>query len=480
MSVRVRNLRVIAALCLAAAVAACGSREGYSKLLAVQEATGAANSVTASNGGAAPGATATPTGTPSVTPGAVSSNGGVASAPGAQTTTPSGPSTPSSPSTPSGPSTGPVANASCTAEKDPINVGTVGELSGIIGGLILNQVRGVQAWVAYINDTQGGIDCHPIKYITADDGGDPARNQALTQQLVEQDHVIAFVNMVAPLAGAAAVSYINQKQIPVVGSEGGSQWFYTSPYYFPQESSGILVDKGGFDALADVGKSQGKTKIATLSCIEASVCSEIYTYSPQFATDEGVQLVYRGQGSLAQPDFTSACQSAKDAGAQMFLIGLDTNSIERVLQNCKSVGFHPIYAAESSTVTSSVAADQLADGLVIGLPNAMWIDNSNRSIVEFKNALAKYAPGLPADLTSLPGWVSAKLFQFVTQNLPDPPTSQAILHALWSIKNNTLGGLTIPLTYAQGQNAPPIFCYWIAQVKNGGFSTPNGGARACK
>jgi hypothetical protein len=60
-------------------------------------------------------------------------------------------------------------------------------------------VRAVAAWAAAVNAT-GGLNCHPVKYIIEDDGGDPSRNQALTQQLVEQDHVIALVHVDAPLA----------------------------------------------------------------------------------------------------------------------------------------------------------------------------------------------------------------------------------------------------------------------------------------
>jgi ABC-type branched-subunit amino acid transport system substrate-binding protein len=345
--------------------------------------------------------------------------------------------------------------------------------------LVINQIRAVQAWVAYQNATQGGIDCHPINYITADDGGSPANNQQLVQQLVQQDHVIAFVDMTGALAGNASVSYLTQQGIPVIGDEGGEQWFYQSPDYFPQESSGSLIDESTFAAIAAVGKAAGKLKLATISCIEASVCSAVYGDAPAFSQQYGLNLVYRGQASLTTPDFTANCESAQQAGAQLFIIGLDQDSVERLLQDCANIGYHPIYGATSAAVNATIASDSLASNMVIGLPNAFWNASGNAAISQFQSVMAKYAPGIPVDLTSEPGWVSAQLFALAAQNIPNPPTSQGILNGLWAIKNNDLGGLTYPITFTKGQDAPQTFCYWVAQVTNAKIVSPNGGIRAC-
>jgi branched-chain amino acid transport system substrate-binding protein len=373
----------------------------------------------------------------------------------------------------------PAGSHACASAQTPIVIGAVGELSGIVGGLVLHQVQTVQAWVKFKN-AQGGVNCHLIRqYILADDGGDPSRNQSLVQQLIEQDHVIAFVNMTGALAGQASVNYITQKQVPVVGTEGGEAWVYDSPMFFPQQSSGALVDEGAFAALGQVGASQGKNRVATVSCIEASVCAAIYNLAPTYAPKFGLTLVYRGQGSLVQPDFTSSCQGAKSAGAQLFLIGLDANSATRIAQSCASVNYHPIFAVTSSVAQPQLASDPLLNGLVVNMPVLPWLVTSNPAIREFQQALKQYAPSLQPDATTIPGWVSAKLFEAATQHLSEPPTSESILSGLWAMNNNDLGGLTYPLTFTKGQNAPQVFCTWIVQVKDGQWSSPNGNQRIC-
>jgi branched-chain amino acid transport system substrate-binding protein len=49
------------------------------------------------------------------------------------------------------------------------------------------------------------------------------------------------------------------------------------------------------------------------------------------------------------------------------------------------------------------------------------------------------------------------------------PTSAQILDGLWSLKGETLGGLTYPLTFTKGQNAEVKSCWWLARIGDGAF-----------
>jgi branched-chain amino acid transport system substrate-binding protein len=104
---------------------------------------------------------------------------------------------------------------------------------------------------------------------------------------------------------------------------------------------------------------------------------------------------------------------------------------------------------------------------------------SSPAVDAFNAAMAKYAPGVPVDTNTMVGWVAAKLFEEATTHLSEPPTSASVLAGLWSIKNNDLAGLTYPLTFTKGQNAPKVFCYWLITIQGGKFVSPNGGQRSC-
>ena len=257
-------------------------------------------------------------------------------------------------------STGPSAQA-CTVSKAPIVIGSVGTQTGVVGGAISPGPTGVKAWAAAVN-AQGGIRCHPIKYVVADDGGDPARHQALVRQLVEQTKVVVFVQMNAPLTGQASVAYLSGKQIPVVGHEGGSPWFYDNPTYFAATSSGDVSLEGVYAVVVDAAKQANKTKIATISCVEAAICSRFNDVVPAFVPKYGGQIVYRAQASLVQPDYTAVCRAAKDAGAEVLVVFLDGSSVQRASRSCGSVEYHPQIVVPALSMIPALQSDPNLEG----------------------------------------------------------------------------------------------------------------------
>src|SRR5581483_3981666 len=120
---------------------------------------------------------------------------------------------------------------------EPIRIGAVGTLSGPAGALLKDAVLAVQVWAKWKN-AEGGINGHPIEYSVADDGADPARHRAQVQDFVERRKVIAFVQNQEGLVGPSAADYPTQHKIPVINTEGGGNYPYESPYYFPTTSSG--------------------------------------------------------------------------------------------------------------------------------------------------------------------------------------------------------------------------------------------------
>jgi branched-chain amino acid transport system substrate-binding protein len=358
-----------------------------------------------------------------------------------------------------------------------VRIGVVGTQSGVIGSILADGPKAVQAWASAVND-RGGLGCHHVEYLIRDDGGDPSRHQALVRELVEERGVIALVQENAPLSGQASVQYLTEHGIPVIGSETGSTWFYQSPMFFPQASSGDLSSYMVIGASAVSGKAFGLHKLAVVSCIEAAACNRLYELAPDLAARNGLDLVYRVQASLVQPDYTSLCQSAKGAGAEIMLVALDSNAIERVGRSCNAVLFRPKFVIPQSAGTPQLLENPVFEGLIVGVNVMPWMV-ANPAIDEYRRVLGRYAPGLPVGPTSIVGWVSAKLFERAARRLSEPPTSKDILEGLWSLRNDDLDGVTYPLTFTKGQTAPVVLCYWVAQIRNHSYVSPDGGQRRC-
>jgi ABC-type branched-subunit amino acid transport system substrate-binding protein len=364
---------------------------------------------------------------------------------------------------PAGPGRTPPAG--CTGAKPDVIIGTVGTQSGPIGVATNPGVKAVQAWAAGRNTT-GGIDCHPVRYVVGDDGGDPARHLALVKQLVEKEHVIGFVFMNAVLSGQASVKYLNQKQVPVMADDGGGDWF-NSPMHFPASSGGHGIADLTAAAGARATIPAGLKKLAIVVCQEASVCATYTDHWAKNAPRLGYDVVYRGQASLGQPDYTSQCLAAQSAGADVMMIAFEPNSVKRLRSSCTKVGFTAPIVLVSVMSTADMADSPDFEGTVIAMPTLPWFLDDRPAIAEYRAALKQMAPNLPIDQATIVGWTAAKLFErAATGHLSDQPASSDLLRGLWSLNGDDLGGLTYPLRFTQGKppgNGQP--CGWVVVIK---------------
>lgn len=132
----------------------------------------------------------------------------------------------------------------------PIVIANIGTYSGPAGSTLRGLLAGTQIWAKAVNE-RGGINGHPVRLISYDDGGDPARYRAQMQEAVEKHRAIAFVGNADPFSGRSGMPYIESKRIPVIGSDGTGQWFYESQFYFPQSSSGQAFAGTAIASIAD-------------------------------------------------------------------------------------------------------------------------------------------------------------------------------------------------------------------------------------
>ena len=351
-------------------------------------------------------------------------------------------------------------------------IASVGTYSGPVGAVFNPGMQTVQAWVRYVND-QGGLSGHQVRYVVYDDGGDPARHRSQVQDAVEKERAMAFVHNAEAISGQGSTEYVTGKRIPVIGSEGASPWFYDSPTYFPQASVGLLVHVASVYSAAQLAIPAGARKVATVACVEAEACAQADRIWADTAPRVGFDLVYRGRASLTQPDFTAECLAARNAGAQLVYIGMDTNSAGRLTASCARQGYRPRYATVAPVPADHMKNDPNLDGLTASSSVFPYFQQGTPATDEYQQVMQRYGDRIVRGTSSAFGWVSAKLFQRVATGLPEPPTSEAILRGLWTLKDETLGGLTLPLTFLQGQNAPKRTCWFNLQVADGAWRSPD-------
>ena len=378
------------------------------------------------------------------------------------------------PPTSGGPGPAPVAPAT----RSPLLLASVGSYSGPAGSALLPMLQGAQVWVTHIN-SRGGVNGHPVKLFVYDDGFDPARHRAQIQEAVERRKVLAFLQNGETQTGGSSVDYVTEKRIPVIGITGGESWAYSSPMYFPQLPSANFQLDGAPPSVARMLVPRGVTKIGTIVCVEIPECSNGERVWSNSAKRVGMEYIYRAKASLTQPDFTAECLAARNAGAQSLFVLMDPNTVGRIAASCARQNSHPTIALMGTALAAFMERDPNLDGLVAHTTIVPWFTSGTPATDEFQSAMAQFGKDV-SPYTAVWGWVSGKLLEKAGANLPEPPTTAAILDGLWSIKDDTLGGMTMPLTFVRDEKPKGLACGYDIFVQKGRWVSPDNSALHCQ
>jgi ABC-type branched-subunit amino acid transport system substrate-binding protein len=192
----------------------------------------------------------------------------------------------------------------------------------------------------------------------------------------------------------------------------------------------------------------------------------------------GAQVVYSTTSSITQPDFSSECLNARNAGAQVLFMGMDGASMKRIAQSCSRQGYHPTYSATTNGVTADLPQDDDLQGMVAVGPT-MPIAANLPPLEEFRTAMAKYAAGQTPIDGDVEAWAAAKILELGAKSLPDgdvPALRKALLNGLWTLHGFDLG-IVGPEQFNPNQPASRTVCWFNETLQNHHFVSD--GNRAC-
>ncbi len=369
--------------------------------------------------------------------------------------------------------------ATCTTKGAPVNIGQVGTYSGVTGAISAPGRTALAVWGQDVN-ARGGLACHPVTIYNRDDGGDPSRSAALVKELVSQHRIVALVGSTVAFSAAGFRSAVEAEKIPAIGGELIAPEWHESPWMFPQGAS-IGDQIIGF---VKQGVEGGKKKLAYLYCVEVGAC----TYADKIlkgggAKRAGAEIVYSSAISITQTDFTAQCQNAKNAGAEQIALGMDGSAMIRLARSCASLGYKPLFSGVGGTISPGQATDTLlrSFNLATATSVAPWMLSDTPGLKMYQAAMKRYAPSLAPDGASISVWTSAALLEKAVELGGDGElTTARIVSGLGKLKNETLGGLTGPLTYKPGQaKAPSSGCLFYELLTPQGWTAPRGSKQIC-
>jgi branched-chain amino acid transport system substrate-binding protein len=365
---------------------------------------------------------------------------------------------------------GSVAGSGSAAGDGSIPVGVIGSYSGPAASSIAGAKLAIQAWADSVN-ARGGIDGHPVQLFVEDDGGNVATSLSEVKKLVEQDHVVAIVGQAS--GNASWADYVHQKGIPVVGGNTASGIYLTNDDFF--SVGGNLF--GNFYGVAKLAGQNGP-KLGNLYCAELPACASTVALLSGFGKSTGASVAYSSKVSASAADFTAPCQGLKNAGVQSYTLGLAAATLNQVAASCEQQGLKAKLIL-SNVADSTFTTIPALNGTEIVDAMFPFFDTSNAATKQFHAVIKQYAPSLgtsssPLNSEVTQAYASGVMFEAaVKASGSSPVIPESVKKGLYTFRNETLGGLTVPLTFTAGQPAISN-CFFTYQIKNGAFIEPGG------
>jgi branched-chain amino acid transport system substrate-binding protein len=318
---------------------------------------------------------------------------------------------------------------------------TIGGFTPVTGPVPFYAIVTHAADAYYQNlNANGGIDGWKVKYVTYDDGYDPARSVAVTHKLVEEDKIFALSAAVGTATNVAVIPYAKEVGLPIVGPVGGASAFFVEPNVFA-----ILPDYG-WSAAADVDyavKDLGLKKIALLWENDelgksAKRGFDAYMKSVNMEPSESVSF------DVKTASFDAHIRRVANSGAEaVVLFGSNANLAGALKaadqQGLKVKWFAPFFTADPST-------KKLAGDLLDGVYFSSWllpVDTDDPGVAAYRDSVAKYYPKDPIGVFGLNGWSNGALFAAGFKALLDSGkelTRANLMAAMETLDNASVGG----------------------------------------
>jgi branched-chain amino acid transport system substrate-binding protein len=217
-------------------------------------------------------------------------------------------------------------------------------------------------------------------------------------------------------------------------------------------------------------------------CAEAAVCAEGVAPLKTAAGALGVPLVYDTSITYDAPNYTAQCLAAKEAGVDVLWIAQSVTATLSAGSSCAQQGYTPLELDDDGGITAAVLTASAFNNHIISVqPDIPFSVKSTPGMKNMYTQLQKFDPSAltPANIGAevQQSWATGALIQKAAQ-LGGSATSADFIKGLYKLHNDTLDGLTTPLTYAPGK-PHPINCWFYLRVQNGKFTTPYGLKAVC-
>ena len=365
-----------------------------------------------------------------------------------------------------------------TASATDILFGIAAPFSGPSKELGKEMKLGIETAFAVANDA-GGINGRKLKLIAADDGYEPSRTMGAMKELIEQDHVLGTIGNVGTPTAAVALPFALEHRSLFFGALTGANLLRAVP-----------PDRYVFNVRPSYAEETEAT-VKYLVNVRNIRPQDIAVFAQQDAFGDagyaGVTKALRGLNTSVQPLLLRYTRNTVDVDAAIAKLRSKRGSIKAVIMVAayraaakfieKTRDQYPalIYTNVSFVGSTSLANElvllgrKYADGVIVTqvVPD---VAGYSKTVLEYREALAKHSPGEAPDYISFEGYVDAKvLIEGIRRAGPDLSTER-LIDSLESLHDVDLGlGTSLNFSSSEHQASHKI---WGTQLNAVGQFKP--------
>jgi branched-chain amino acid transport system substrate-binding protein len=353
-------------------------------------------------------------------------------------------------------------------------LGYICSCSGPQAAIVGDAQKVATAWVNHVNGS-GGINGHPVDLVIKDDGSNPATALEDVKAIVEQSHVVGIVD--SSLVDDAFAKYLTSKGVPVVGGASENPVMSQNPDFFPSGSTLLPYEIG------TIAPAQGHRNLGVMYCAESPICAQLIKLASGIGAAFKVKVTPQ-KIAVTSPNYTAPCLAMKSAGVDVLLVLENGATVQRVISDCSQQGYTPTEISQAPIATNPLLGDPHLNGTLMASTNANAYDASLPATQQFQQAVDKVYPGLiksPSFASAaFYAWIGGQLFAAAAKagHLTPNSTPADLKNALYSLKNETLGGLAPPLTYTRGKPYSTN-CWFTSTVHGGTLVSTHGNKPVC-
>ena len=300
--------------------------------------------------------------------------------------------------------------------------------------------KAIDAYFKKVN-AEGGINGRQIKFITLDDGYNPARTVEQTRKLVEQEEVLLLFNTLGTPPNTAIHKYMNQKKVPqLFVATGATLWGDPKGHPWTMGWQPNYQGEAKIYA-AHILETRPNAKIGILMQNDDYGRDYLKGFLDGLGDKAKSMIVRQVTYEVTDPTVDSQMVQLKDSGADTFFNITTPKFAAQAIKKAAEIGWKPVHYLNSVSNAAGAVMTTAGAENGIGVISAFYLkdptDPQWQNSKEYKDWLAwmqKYFPGGDLkDNLNVFGYTVAQTLEQVLKQAGDNLTRENIMRQAASL-----------------------------------------------